>query len=135
LGFNIFEPVFDQLQMASTLPLCSRRKDVSSEPSVIASQLRSINDLPDEIILKIMSHFEPEDLCLNIAKVCERWNGLAKDVVLWKRLSYYCDESSDYSKIEEVRCTAVLGFRTNYLKNFAPTTVSNVQNLKEHFRN
>ena len=108
---------------------------MSSEPSVIASQLRSINDLPDEIILKIMSHFEPEDLCLNIAKVCERWNGLAKDVVLWKRLSYYCDESSDYSKIEEVRCTAVLGFRTNYLKNFAPTTVSKVQNLKEHFRN
>ena len=33
------------------------------------------------------------------------------------------DESCDYSKTEEVRCTTALGFRTNYLQNFAPTTV------------
>jgi hypothetical protein len=40
----------------------------------MASELRSLNDLPDEIL----PHFGPEDLCLIIAKVCERWNALAK---------------------------------------------------------
>jgi hypothetical protein len=77
---------------------------VLSEPSVMASELRSLNDLPDEILLKIPSHFRPEDLCLNIAKVCERWNVLAKDVILWKTFSYSCDNSSDISCVAEVRC-------------------------------
>jgi len=76
-----------------------------SEPSAMASELRSLNDLPDEILPKILSHFGTEDLCLNIAKVCERWNVLAKDAVLWKTFSYNCDSSSDISHIVEVRCT------------------------------
>ena len=84
-----------------------------SEPSVMASELRSLNDLSDEILLKILSHFGPEDLCLIIAKVCEKWNVLAKDVVLWKNLSYYCDRSSDISHIKEVSCTKLFCFRAN----------------------
>ena len=87
-----------------------------SEPSVVASQPRSINDLPEEILLNILSHFGPEDLCLIVAKVCERWNVLAKDVVLWKTLSYRCNRSSDVSRIKEVRCTALLGFRNTSLR-------------------
>ena len=83
-----------------------------SEPSEINSESTSLNDLPDEIVLKIFSHFGPKDLCYSIAKVCERWNVLAKDVVLWKKLSYKCDCSSD-SHIIQVRRTALLGFRTN----------------------
>jgi hypothetical protein len=79
----------------------------------MASEPTSLNDLPDEILLKIFSYFGPEDLCLIIAKVCKRWNILVKDVVLWKPLSYSCDRSSDISDIEEVRCTALLGFSTN----------------------
>jgi len=75
---------------------------VFSEPSVMASEPRSINDLPDEILLKILSYFGPEDLCLIIAKVCERWNAVAKDMALWKTLSYKCDCSSDISHIAEV---------------------------------
>jgi len=86
---------------------------VCSKPSIMATELMSFNDLPDEILLKIFSHFGPEDLCLIIAKVCERWNVLAKNTVLWKKLSYRCDRSSDISRIAEVRCTALLGFRTN----------------------
>ena len=86
-----------------------------SETSVFVCEPKSLNDLPDEILLKILSYFEPEDLCLNIAKVCQRWNILAEDVVLWKSLSYEFDESTDISDIEEVRCTILLGFRTNYL--------------------
>jgi len=83
-----------------------RTKDVFSETSVKASELMSLNDVPDEILLKIFSHFGPEDLCLIIAKVCERWSVLAKDVVLWKTLSYHCDRSSDISLIAKVRRTA-----------------------------
>jgi len=101
--------------MASALLPYWRRKDVSSEPSVIASELTSLNDFPDEILLRILSYFGPEDLCLIIAKVCERWNALAKDVLLWKTLPYNCDRSSDISRVAEVRCTTLLGFRTNWL--------------------
>jgi hypothetical protein len=98
--------VLNQVQMGSALVSCWRRKDVCSEPT-------SLNDLPDEILLKILSYFGPEDLCFVIAKVCEKWNILAKDKTLWKTLSYSCDHYSDISRIAEVRCTALLGFSTN----------------------
>ena len=81
--------------------------------SLIASEMRSLNDLPNEILLKILSHFGPEDLSLIIAKVCERWNDLAKDVILWKKRSYKCDRYSNISRVAEVRCRTLLGFRTN----------------------
>ena len=77
--------------MASTSLSYKRRKILCSETSVIACEPSSLNDLPNEILLKILSHFEPEDLCLIIAKVCERWNVLAKDMILWKTVSYSCD--------------------------------------------
>ena len=105
-----------------------------SKPSVMAGKPTSINDLPDEILLEVLSYVGPEDVYLNIAKVCKKWNVLAKDVILWKTLSYHCDRSSDMSRIAEVRCTTLLGFITNYLTNFAPSGVLKVQNLKEHFR-
>ena len=75
----------------------------------MASETVSLNDLPDEILLKILSHFGAEELSLIIAKVCKQWNILAKDKALWKKLSYHCDDSSDYSRIAEVRCTTLLG--------------------------
>ena len=78
-----------------------------SEPSPVASEPRSLNDLPHEILLQILSHLGPEDVCFNIAKVCKRWNVLAKDVALWKRLSYECDGFSDISRIAEVSSTAL----------------------------
>jgi hypothetical protein len=99
--------------MASVSLSYKTRKDVCSEPSVIVCEPKSLNDLPDEILLKILSHFGPEDLRFTIAEVCERWNILTKDVVLWKALSYSCDDSSDISHIKKVRYTALLGFRTN----------------------
>ena len=100
--------------MTSTLLSYKRRRDLCSEPSVMASEPRSLNDLPNEILLIILSHFEPEELCLIIAEVCERWNDLVKDMVPWKKLSYHCNHSSDISRIKEVRFTI-----TNYLMNFA----------------
>jgi hypothetical protein len=79
-----------------------RREEVSTEPSVIASEMTSINDLPDEILLKIFSYVRPEDSCLIIPKVCERWNVLSKDAVLWKTLSYHCDRTSDISRVVQM---------------------------------
>jgi hypothetical protein len=99
----------------------------------MASEPMSLNDLPDEILMDILSHFGLENLCLIIAKVCEKWNALAKDIILWNKLSYSCDRNSDISRIAQVRCTALLGFRANWLTNFAPSSVLKVQNLKEHF--
>jgi hypothetical protein len=86
---------------------------VCYEPSVMESETTSLNDLPEEMLLKIFSHFGLEDLCLIIAKVCEKWKGLTKSIILWKKLSYSCDHSSDISHIKEVRYTTLLGFRTN----------------------
>ena len=90
---------------------------------IMTSETMSLNDLPDEVLLQIFSHFGPEDLCLIIAEVCERWNSLAKDVVLWRTLSYECKRGTDISRIAEVRCTALLGFSTKQLTNFAPSSV------------
>ena len=74
-----------------------------SKPTVMASETMSLNDLPEEILLKILSYFGAEELSLIIAKVCKWWNILAKDVSLWKTLSYKCDEDSDRNDIAEVR--------------------------------
>ena len=134
LCFIIFESVYDQVQPTSALLSYWRREDLCSESSVMASEPMALNDLPEEILLKIFSYFGPEDVCFIIAKVCERWNILAKDVVLWRTLYYECDSSTDISRIAEVRCTALLGFSNKQLTNFAPSSVLKVQKLKAHFR-
>jgi hypothetical protein len=113
LCFSIFEPVCDQLQTALALLSYNRKKDVCSETSVMASKPTSVNDLPDEIVLEILSYVGPEDLCLNVANVCKRWSVSAKDIILWKTISYHCDFSSDLSCIAEVRCTIFLGFSSD----------------------
>jgi hypothetical protein len=109
LCFSIFEPVCDQLQRALALLSHKRRK----ETSVMASTATSVNDLPDEIVLEFLSYVGPEDLCVSVAKVCKKWSVLAKDIILWKKISYYCNSSSDLSRIAEVRCTIFLGFSSN----------------------
>jgi hypothetical protein len=121
--FNIFEPVYDQVQRASVSLSYKRRKHMCSETSLMAGNPTSINDLPDEIILQILSFVGPEDLALNIAKVCEKWNDLAKDITLWKTLSYACVPVGKIGDITEVRSTALLGYRTKYLMNLAPSSV------------
>jgi hypothetical protein len=79
----------------------------------MACETVSLNDLPDELLLQIFSHFGAEELSLIIPNVCRRWNILAEGTLLWKKISYHCDDSSDYSRIHEVRSTTLLGFRTN----------------------
>jgi hypothetical protein len=117
--------------IASILLQPKRRMVACFEPPVITSEPRSLNDLPDEILLIILSHLGPEELCLNIPKVCKKWNNLAKDVLLWKTLSYKCDRFSDINRIAKVRCTALLVFRTNYLTNFVPSSDLKLGNIKK----
>ncbi|KAJ9589696.1 hypothetical protein L9F63_017102, partial [Diploptera punctata] len=74
----------------------------SKKSTLMTERIISINDFPDEILLKILSYFTPEELCLIIAEVCQRWNALAKDVTLWKTLSYKCDDLSTFTSVVEV---------------------------------
>jgi hypothetical protein len=103
---GLFKPEYDMVQMASALlSLLEGRGSTSgpvSKPSLVTGQLKSLNDFPDEILLKILSHFGPEDLCLIIAKVCVRWNALARDRTLWKTLSYTCNYKSEFSRVVQV---------------------------------
>jgi hypothetical protein len=102
------------VQIASALLSYWRRKNVSSEPPIMASEPTLINDLPEEIPMKILSHFGIEDLYSIIAKLCVKWNVLTKDMILWKKLYYICDDDDDdINRIAEVRCTALLRFSTN----------------------
>ena len=109
--------------------------DMCSKQTVMASETMLSNDLPDELLLKIFSHFGAEELSLVIARVCKRWNILAKDVALWKTVWYKCDDYSDIRHFKEVRCTTLLEFSTNYLTNVGPSSVLKVQHFKEQFRN
>ncbi|PSN39334.1 hypothetical protein C0J52_13302 [Blattella germanica] len=43
-----------------------------------------INDLPNEMLLKIFAHLSIEDLALSIQHVSERWHQISKDDVLWR---------------------------------------------------
>jgi len=84
---------------------------MSSKPSGIASIPTSINELPDEILLEILSHCGPEDILLIIPDVCRRWKAVTKELILWKKLSYECDRSSDFSRVAHVSCTSLLVFK------------------------
>jgi hypothetical protein len=86
---------------------------VSSEPTVMAGERRSILNLPEEMELHILSYVGPEDLCDIIPEVCEWWNGLSKEVTLWKRITYSCYRTTEICRIVQVRCAVLLGFRTN----------------------
>jgi hypothetical protein len=70
------------VQMASELLSRKRRKVVCTKPTLNASEPKSLNELPHEILLKIFSHFGPEDLALTICKVCQRWKDIAENVAL-----------------------------------------------------
>ena len=69
----------------------------------MASKATSLNDLPNEILEEIYSHFGLEDLFI-IAKVCEKWKNLVIDMILRKKLSYRCSCLTDIAHIKKVRC-------------------------------
>lgn len=46
----------------------------------------TINDLPNEILLKILAYIPQSELYYNVKKVCRRWNNIAIDPALWKSI-------------------------------------------------
>lgn len=46
----------------------------------------TINDLPNEILLKILSYISQSELYYNVKRVCRRWNNIATDSALWKSI-------------------------------------------------
>jgi hypothetical protein len=108
--------------MASALLSKRRKGKESSVPTVMVSGPKSINDLPDEVLLKILSHFGPDDLCFKIAEVCGRWNALSRDVTIWKKISYSCYFSSDINYDIKVTCCNVT-VSTNWLMKLATSSV------------
>ncbi|KAJ9589697.1 hypothetical protein L9F63_017103 [Diploptera punctata] len=70
--------------------------------SLVTKRINSINYFPDELLLKILSYFTAEELCLVIAEVCERWNALAKDVILWENLTYTCKREPTFTSVVKV---------------------------------
>jgi hypothetical protein len=91
---------------------------------VMASDRIYVRDLPEEIILEILSYLKPEDLVFNIPELGHRWGALAKSETLWKKLTYKCDRYN-YDRAFKVRCTT---FKTNLHTNFNPSSVLNVRN-------
>lgn len=53
-----------------------------------ATRRVSIDDLPDEILLKIFSHMSFSELVDMVQKVCTRWRRLSQDVELWADKEY-----------------------------------------------
>jgi hypothetical protein len=90
--------------------ICNRRReDVSFEPSTIAREPMSINDLPDEMLLKILSYCGSEELTFTIPEVCKRWDALSMALTISNQKRYTCDEYSDISRVFKVRYSALFG--------------------------
>ncbi|XP_049770727.1 F-box/LRR-repeat protein fbxl-1-like isoform X2 [Schistocerca cancellata] len=71
----------------------------------------SIDDLPDEILIKIFSHMSFSELVDVIQKVCTRWKRLSQDAYLWSDKTYFitmgCIVSSDCWKADKTDQQAV----------------------------
>ncbi|XP_049945928.1 F-box/LRR-repeat protein 7-like isoform X1 [Schistocerca serialis cubense] len=71
----------------------------------------SIDDLPDEILIKIFSHMSFSELVDVIQKVCTRWKRLSQDAYLWSDKTYFitmgCIVISDCWKADKTDQQAV----------------------------
>ena len=56
-----------------------------------------INRLPDEIMIKIFSYFELDEMCLMVPLVCKRWNLLSYDPYFYRELFI-----TRYTKIKKI---------------------------------
>ena len=46
-----------------------------------------MDELPDELMIKILSFMEPNDL-INCSRISKQWNELSNDLQLWKNLQH-----------------------------------------------
>ena len=48
------------------------------------------SSIPDELIVKILSYLNTEELCRHVAPVCRRWRQIYKEPTLWRAINFHC---------------------------------------------
>lgn len=60
--------------------------------------INSLNDLPEDILIHILSYLSTKDLC-KASGVCQKWQALCWDPVLWSTIQIANYEGSDINKV------------------------------------
>lgn len=82
--------VSDHSAFEEVLPYHSRRKS--------AAGLNSLNDLPEDILIFILSYLSTRELC-RASGVCQKWQTLCWDPVLWTNINITNYQDSDINKV------------------------------------
>ena len=82
--------VSDHSAFEEVLPHYPRRKS--------APGLNSLNDLPEDILILILSYLSTKDLC-QASGVCRKWQALCWDPVLWSHINITNYQDSDINKV------------------------------------
>ena len=62
------------------------------------TRINSLNDLPEDILILILSYLSTKDLC-KASGVCQKWQALCWDPVLWSTIQIANYEGSDINKV------------------------------------
>ena len=82
--------VSDHSAFEEILPYHSRKKP--------AAGLNCLNDLPEDILIYILSYLSTRDLC-GASGVCQKWHTLCWDPVLWANVNITNYQDSDINKV------------------------------------
>lgn len=66
------------------------------------SNCRTINDLPDEILVEIFSFLRVQDVVYSVENVCHRWKEVVQDRRLWRHLIYRPNSIFSYYEVYNV---------------------------------
>lgn len=82
--------ISDHSAFEDIFPHYPRRKSTSG--------LHSLNDLPEDILILILSYLSTKDLC-KASGVCQKWQTLCWDPVLWSNIQISNYQGSDINKV------------------------------------
>ena len=82
--------ISDHSAFEDILPHYPRRKSTFG--------INSLNDLPEDIFILILSYLSTKDLC-KASGVCQKWQALCWDPVLWSTIQIANYEGSDINKV------------------------------------
>ncbi|KAL9968265.1 hypothetical protein ACROYT_G026617 [Oculina patagonica] len=82
--------ISDHSAFEDIFPHYPRRKSTSG--------IHSLNDLPEDILILILSYLSTKDLC-NASGVCQKWQTLCWDPVLWSNIQISNYQGSDINKV------------------------------------
>ena len=82
--------ISDHSAFEDIFPHYPRRKSTSG--------IHSLNDLPEDILILILSYLSTQDLC-KASGVCQKWQTLCWDPVLWSNIQISNYQGSDINKV------------------------------------